>query len=114
MDATAANAAVPNTVFQSTAVIMAAAGISATAVCANVLTARIAAAFNHFFVFTLKILFLIFIHSPGSSFFDIPRISSIRTHADFSDSSTFVSLLDISFMSDLTPFCSDLISRVSD
>lgn len=52
-DATAASAAVPSTTFQSTSVIIAVAGSSATIVCAKVLPARIPAHFSHFCQFLI-------------------------------------------------------------
>ena len=55
-DATPISAAVPITVFQSTCVIIAAAGSIATAPCAIVFTARIPAALNHAFPFFITLL----------------------------------------------------------
>lgn len=53
---TPASAAVPATTFQSTAVMDAAAGSIATAVCATVLIALVPASFNHFFQSLMAIL----------------------------------------------------------
>lgn len=53
---TPASAAVPTTTFQSTAVIDAAAGSIANAVCATVLIALIPASFTHFFQSLMAVL----------------------------------------------------------
>ena len=53
---TPASAAVPTTTFQSTAVIVAAAGSIATAVCAMVLVALTPASFTHFFQSLMTVL----------------------------------------------------------
>ena len=59
-----ASTAVPATIFQSTWEIDTAAGMSATAVCAIVLIARIPAAFNHLFVLILSLKTQFFIPLP--------------------------------------------------